>query len=83
MMAGVTYNQINEKGILITNHEGATQQIDAGTVVLCTGQRPELSLATDLNRVGQEFYLIGGSKNTVGLDAKIAIDQGTRLANIL
>ncbi len=80
MLTGVTYNQINEKGILITNHEGDTEQIEAGTVVLCTGQKPESSLATELFRIGQEYHLIGGSKNTTGLDAKIAIDQGTRLA---
>ncbi len=80
MMAGVTYNQINKKGILITNHEGKSEQIEAGTVVLCTGQNPEQGLANELSDIGREFHLIGGSKNTVGLDAKIAIGQATRLA---
>ena len=80
MMAGVTYDQVNEKGILITNHEGKSEQIEAGTVVLCTGQNSEQGLANELTEIGREFHLIGGSKNTAGLDAKIAIDQGTRLA---
>ena len=80
MMPGVTYNQINEKGVLVSDQKGNTQQVEAGTVVLCTGQVPEQELASELSGSGKEFHLIGGSKNTVGLDAKIAIDQGTRLA---
>ena len=80
MMPGVAYNQINEDGVLVSDHEGNPQQIEAGTVVLCTGQIPEQTLASELSGIGRAFHLIGGSKNTAGLDAKIAIDQGTRLA---
>ena len=80
MITGVTYDQINENGILISDQEGNIQQIEAGTVVLCTGQSPEQGLANELSGIGRKFHLIGGSKNTTGLNAKIAIDQGTRLA---
>ncbi len=80
MMAGVTYNQINGKGILITNQGGESEQIEAGNVVLCTGQNPEQGLANELSKIGKEFHLIGGSKQTAGLDTKIAIDQDRRSA---
>jgi 2,4-dienoyl-CoA reductase (NADPH2) len=49
-------------------------QVDS--IVLCAGQEPERSLAVDL----PQAHLIGGADVAAELDARRAIDQGTRLA---
>ena len=51
--------------------------IEADTVVLCAGQTSNRVLADAL---GRPCYIIGGADVAGELDAKRAIDQGTRLA---
>ena len=57
--------------------------IPADTVVICAGQDPERSLLPALHAQGVEVHLIGGADVAAELDAKRAIDQGTRLAATL
>lgn len=50
-------------------------------MVLCAGQDPERSLHAELVQTGTKkpkVFLIGGSEEATELDAKRAIDQGTR-----
>jgi len=54
--------------------------IEADTVVLCAGQLSERSLADALEEKGVACNVIGGADVAAELDAKRAIDQGTRLA---
>jgi len=54
--------------------------IEVDTVVLCAGQLPERSLADELEAAGIACHLIGGADVAAELDAKRAINQGTRLA---
>src|SRR5699024_10293585 len=49
-------------------------------VVLCTGQEPNGRLYDELCARGIRADLIGGAELAAELDAKRAIDQGTRLA---
>jgi 2,4-dienoyl-CoA reductase (NADPH2) len=49
-------------------------------VVLCAGQVSERSLADALEAKGVACHVIGGADVAAELDAKRAIDQGTRLA---
>jgi len=83
MYSGVNYKEINREGILIQKENGTLHQIPAGVIVLCTGQVPNRTIATQLASKGIEFHLIGGAEKTEGLDAKIAIDQGTRLGAVM
>ena len=53
------------------------------TIVLCTGQEPRRDLYDDLVTAGASAHLIGGADIAAELDAKRAIDQGTRLAATL
>jgi 2,4-dienoyl-CoA reductase (NADPH2) len=48
--------------------------------VLCAGQQPLRELQAPLAAAGIEAHLIGGAQEAAELDAKRAIDQGTRLA---
>jgi 2,4-dienoyl-CoA reductase (NADPH2) len=54
--------------------------IAAETFVLCAGQLPDRSLADALAAKGVSCHVIGGADVAAELDAKRAINQGTRLA---
>ena len=75
MMAGVTYEKIDDDGLHITQ-AGTAHLLQVDSIVLCAGQEPERGLAADL----PQAHLIGGADVAAELDARRAIDQGTRLA---
>ena len=50
------------------------------TVIICAGQDPLRELQAGLEAAGQSVHLIGGADVATELDAKRAIDQGSRLA---
>ncbi|WP_321366817.1 NADPH-dependent 2,4-dienoyl-CoA reductase [uncultured Celeribacter sp.] len=79
MMGGVTYDRITPEGLWITK-DNEPQLIEADTIVLCTGQLSERSLADTLEATGRSCHVIGGADVAAELDAKRAIDQGARLA---
>jgi 2,4-dienoyl-CoA reductase (NADPH2) len=54
--------------------------LEVDTVVLCAGQEPNRALADDLRGLGSAPHVIGGADVATELDAKRAIDQGSRLA---
>ncbi len=85
MIAGVNYEKIDGDGLHISF--GETQEnptlIEADTIVLCAGQLSDRSLADALEAKGKTCHVIGGADVAAELDAKRAIDQGTRLAATL
>ncbi|NRA98995.1 MAG: NADPH-dependent 2,4-dienoyl-CoA reductase [Rhodobacteraceae bacterium] len=82
MIGGVNYESISDEGLHVSHGEDRSdpQVIAADTIVLCTGQEPERSLADALEAAGRTPHVIGGADVAAELDAKRAIDQGTRLA---
>ncbi|MEM8978946.1 MAG: NADPH-dependent 2,4-dienoyl-CoA reductase [Pseudomonadota bacterium] len=82
MIGGVNYERIDADGLYISFGEGREnpQHIEADTIVLCAGQLPERTLADALLERGKSVHIIGGADIAAELDAKRAIDQGTRLA---
>lgn len=85
MIAGVNYERIDDDGVHITFGEAREnpQTIPADTVVLCAGQLSDRSLADALTAKGTPCHVIGGADVAAELDAKRAINQGTRLAATL
>ncbi|MCB1362625.1 MAG: NADPH-dependent 2,4-dienoyl-CoA reductase [Rhodobacteraceae bacterium] len=81
-VGGVNYERIDETGLHISFGEARENPklIEADTVVLCAGQVSERSLADALIARGIGCHVIGGADVAAELDAKRAIDQGTRLA---
>ncbi|CAN5772385.1 NADPH-dependent 2,4-dienoyl-CoA reductase [soil metagenome] len=79
MLAGVSYDKIDDVGLHITIG-GQQQLLAVDNVVLCAGQDPRRDLLDGLNAAGQSVHLIGGADVATELDAKRAIDQGARLA---
>jgi len=82
MIGGVNYEKIDAKGLHISF--GAAREtprlIEVDTVVLCSGQLSERTLADALIAKGIAPHIIGGADVATELDAKRAINQGARLA---
>ncbi|MEP4146528.1 MAG: NADPH-dependent 2,4-dienoyl-CoA reductase [Halioglobus sp.] len=77
MMPGCDYHKIDDEGLHI-NVGGEEKILDVDNVIICAGQMPRRELADRLP--GANVHLIGGADVAAELDAKGAIDQGTRLA---
>jgi 2,4-dienoyl-CoA reductase (NADPH2) len=79
MIAGASYDRIDDEGLHYVV-DGEKHILDVDNVILCTGQEPNRTLHDDLVARGRTPHLIGGADVAAELDAKRAIDQGTRLA---
>lgn len=81
MIGGVNYERIDAQGLHVSFGEAREKPtlIEVDTIVMCAGQVPERSLADALEAAGQACHVIGGADVAAELDAKRAIDQGTRL----
>ncbi len=78
-LGNVTYRQFDDQGLHITV-DGVAQILPVDNVVVCAGQEPNRQLADALIAAGMTVHIIGGADVAAELDAKRAIDQGTRLA---
>ena len=76
MMPGCDYNRIDDQGLHITVGD-ETKVLPVDNVIICAGQDPLRELAEGLK---MPCHLIGGADVASELDAKRAINQGTRLA---
>jgi 2,4-dienoyl-CoA reductase (NADPH2) len=79
MLGGVEYLKIDDRGLHM-RVEGKEKVLEVDHVVICAGQEPLRELETGLRASGAEVHRIGGADLAQELDAKRAIDQGTRLA---
>jgi len=82
MLSGVNYDGIDARGLHISFGEKRERPmlVEADTIVLCTGQEPLRELEAPLQAAGVSVHRIGGADVASELDAKRAIDQGSRLA---
>lgn len=79
MIGGCDYKKIDDDGLhVLINKE--MQVLDVDHIVICAGQEPLRDLQLPLQEQGNIVHLIGGADVAAELDAKRAIDQGTRLA---
>ena len=79
MSPGVQYQKIDDAGLHI--RVGDQEQVLAvDNVILCAGQEPQRELLGALQAAGCSVHVIGGADVAAELDAKRAINQGTRLA---
>ncbi|NNJ14539.1 NADPH-dependent 2,4-dienoyl-CoA reductase [Pseudomonas putida CSV86] len=80
MLNSVEYLGIDDAGLHIRIGEGEAQVLAVDNVVICAGQDPLRELQDALVAAGQSVHLIGGADVAAELDAKRAINQGSRLA---
>ena len=79
MVNGVEYLKIDDAG-LHTLVNGEPKLFEVDSVIVCAGQLPLRTLHDELQQQGLAPHLIGGAFEAGELDAKRAIDQGSRLA---
>ena len=82
MLGGVEYLGVDDSGLRI-RVEGQEQLLPVSHVVVCAGQEPRRDLHAALQAAGIQAQLIGGADVAAELDAKRAIDQGSRVAAAL
>ena len=76
MMPNCDYEKIDDAGLHLTVG-GETKVLDVDNIIICAGQDPLRELTKGLTI---PHHLIGGADIASELDAKRAINQGTRLA---
>ena len=82
MIAGVNYEGVVAGGLAVSFGEKRerAEVLEVDTIVLCAGQESLRELEAPLRAAGASVHLIGGAALAGELDAKRAIDEGTRLA---
>ena len=80
MLNSVEYLSIDNDGLHIRIGEGEPQVLPVDNIVICAGQDPLRELQDGLIAAGRNVHLIGGADVAAELDAKRAINQGSRLA---
>lgn len=84
MISGVkSYDGIDPNGNLIYTKDGEKHVLEVDTIVLCAGQLEDKTLESaseSIEGLRNKVYPIGGAYMAGELDAKRAIDMGTRLA---
>jgi 2,4-dienoyl-CoA reductase (NADPH2) len=82
MLGGVEYLGVDDTGLHIRIGD-SEQLLAVDQVVVCAGQEPRRDLLAGLQASGKTVHVIGGADRAVELDARRAIDQGSRLAAAL
>ncbi len=79
MISGVEYEAITDQGLQVKIN-GQPQLLAVDTIILCAGQDPLKELVAPLSQGKAKIHVIGGADVAAELDAKRAINQGSRLA---
>ncbi|EFQ63297.1 NADH:flavin oxidoreductase/NADH oxidase [Pseudomonas fluorescens WH6] len=80
MINSVEYLKIDDDGLHISVAGGEPKVLSVDTVIVCAGQDSQRELHESLVAIGQRVHVIGGADVAAELDAKRAINQGSRLA---
>jgi len=79
MLGGCSYEKIDDAGLHI-RIDDKPQLLEVDHVIVCAGQVSLRELLEPLEQTDVAVHLIGGADVAAELDAKRAIDQGTRVA---
>ncbi|WP_346426826.1 NADPH-dependent 2,4-dienoyl-CoA reductase [Wenzhouxiangella sp. XN201] len=79
MLGGVSYERVDDDGLHI-RIDDKSQVLAVDNIVICAGQVSRTELVEPLEAAGAKVHLIGGAHIATELDAKRAIDEGTRVA---
>ena len=80
MLNSVEYVKIDDAGLHISVAGDEPQVLPVDTIIICAGQEPQRELQEALQAAGVNVHLAGGADVASELDAKRAINQGSRLA---
>ena len=82
MIGGITYQKIDDAGLHVLIKD-EPQILDVDTVIVCAGQVSDKGLYDALKDKITNLHIIGGADVAMEIDAKLAIDQGCRLAAVV
>ncbi len=82
LVSGAAYDRVDDDGLHLTV-DGEPTVVECDTVVVCAGQESVRDLYDDLAAARDGVHLIGGADVAAELDAKRAIEQGTRVVAAL
>jgi 2,4-dienoyl-CoA reductase (NADPH2) len=82
LACGVRNVGIDDRGLRV-RRGNEMRLLEVDSIVICAGQEPNRALYDELKAAGRPVHRIGGALAAGELDAKRAIDQGTRLAATL
>ena len=82
---GAEYLRIDDKGlhVKVSLEKGEAPQdqlFEVDQIIIAAGQEPFEDLSSRFNGKGMPIHVIGGARETSGLDAKVAIREGAELA---
>ena len=83
MISSVEYLAVDDAGLHISIDGAEPKVLAVDNVILCAGQTPLRELQAELEAAGVVVHLVGGADVAAELDAKRAIDQGSRVAAVL
>ncbi len=79
MLSEVSYEHLSEQGLHIKVKE-QERILEVDHIVVCAGQTSQRSLETCLQKLNQEYSVIGGALKAGEIDAKRAIAEGQKVA---
>lgn len=83
LVSGAAYDRVDDEGLHLTV-DGRPTVVECDTVVVCAGQESVRDLYDELAESRETgLHLIGGADVAAELDAKRAIEQGTRVVAAL
>ncbi len=82
MLGGVLYERIDDAGLHVSVG-GEPRLLEVDQVVICAGQEPRDELVAPLRVAQIPVSVVGGAERAAELDAKRAIEQGTKVAAAL
>jgi len=78
-LSGCEYHRVDDAGLHLSI-DGESRCLEVDNIVVCAGQESVRGLLLPLQEANIPVHVIGGADKALELDAKRAIDQGTRLA---
>ncbi len=82
MLDGLQYDKIDDAGLHIMI-DNKPELLEVDNVIICAGQEPLNAFLEPLKQAGVSVHIIGGAFAAMELDAKVAIEQGSKLAAAL
>ncbi len=80
MLSGISYSKIDDIGLHYVKN-GKEDILAVDNIIICAGQESYNALSQELKQYNfNNVHIIGGAFLALELDAKFAINQGTRLA---
>ncbi|MFC1981666.1 FAD-dependent oxidoreductase [Chloroflexota bacterium] len=81
VLTAARYEEITDKGLVITNKQGQLQTHEADTILFVTDYRPNAKLSQALTGMPSEFYQVGDCVEPCGIPE--AMRDGSRIGRIV